>query len=84
MISGNLGYMGKERLQEVRMKIGDVERMLKALTKSLENQPLNPEPLGLFLTTNWEKSLNIYQISVSCEIYTPRSGMPIFSVLQAL
>ncbi len=42
MISGDLGYMGKERLQELRMKIGDVERMLKALIKSLENKHLNP------------------------------------------
>ena len=31
MISGDSGYMEKETLQEVRMKIGDIERMLKAL-----------------------------------------------------
>ena len=29
MISGDLGYMEKERLQELREEIGDVERMLK-------------------------------------------------------
>lgn len=42
MISGDLGYVGKERLQEIRQEIGDVERMLKAMIKSLENKHLNP------------------------------------------
>ena len=42
MISGDLGYVGKERLQELRQEIGDVERMLKAMIKSLENKHLNP------------------------------------------
>ena len=36
MISGDLGYVEKERLQELREEIGDVERMLKAMIKSLE------------------------------------------------
>ena len=30
-----------------------VERMLKALIKSLENKHLNPGPLGPFLKTYW-------------------------------
>jgi hypothetical protein len=34
--------MGKERLQKLRAELGDVERMLKALIRSLENKPLNP------------------------------------------
>jgi len=58
MISGDLGYVGKERLQEIREDIGDMERMLNAMIKSLENkylvedpvdfhgEPLNPGPLG--------------------------------------
>ena len=41
MISGDLGYVGKERLQELREEIGDVERMLKAMIKSLENKHLS-------------------------------------------
>jgi len=49
--------MGKERLQEIRQEIGDVERMLKAMIKSLKNKHLNPGPLGPFLATNWEKNL---------------------------
>jgi len=35
--------------------MGAVERMLKALIKSLENKPLNPWILESFLPTNWEK-----------------------------
>jgi len=54
MISGDLDYVVKERLQEIRQEIGDVGRMLKAMIKSLENkyrvedpvyfrgEPLNP------------------------------------------
>ena len=42
MISGDLGYVGKERLQKIRDEIGDVERMLKAMIKSLENKHLDP------------------------------------------
>ena len=42
MISGDLGYVEKESLQKLREEIGDVERMLKAMIKSLENKHLNP------------------------------------------
>lgn len=42
MISGDLGYVEKKRLQELRGEIGSVERMLKALIKSLESKHLNP------------------------------------------
>jgi DNA-binding HxlR family transcriptional regulator len=42
MISGDLGYVQKERFQELREEIGDVERMLKAMIKSLENKHLDP------------------------------------------
>jgi len=42
MLSGDLDYMNKEKLQELREELGDVERMLKAMIKSLENKHLNP------------------------------------------
>ncbi len=42
MLSDDLGYMGKERLQELIEEIGDGERKLKAMIKSLENNHLNP------------------------------------------
>jgi hypothetical protein len=42
MISGEFGYVGKERFQESREEIGDAERMLKAMIKSLENKHLDP------------------------------------------
>ncbi len=51
-ISGDLGYLKKQRLQELRGKIGDVETMLKAMIKSLETKLLNPGTLGPFLPTN--------------------------------
>jgi len=41
MISGNLGYVEKEKLHKSRAKIGDVERVLKALIKSLESKHLS-------------------------------------------
>jgi four helix bundle protein len=41
-LSGDLGYVGKERLEKLRAEIGDIERMLKALIKSLENKHLDP------------------------------------------
>jgi len=34
--------MNKEKLQELREELGDVDRMLKARIKSLENKHLNP------------------------------------------
>jgi len=42
MICGDLGYVREEKLQELREEIGGVERMLKAMIKSLENKHLNP------------------------------------------
>jgi len=42
MISGDLDYMNKEKLQELREKLGDGKGMLKATNKSLENKHLNP------------------------------------------
>jgi four helix bundle protein len=41
LLSGDLGYLNKESLSELQRDIGEVERMLKALIKSLENKHLN-------------------------------------------
>ena len=38
MISGDVGYMKKEKLQELREELVDIVRMLKAMIKSLENK----------------------------------------------
>jgi len=46
--------MKKGKHQELREVPGDVERMLKAMIKSLENKHLNPGLLEPFLPTNWE------------------------------
>jgi len=45
LLSGDPGYLNKERLSELQRDIGEVERMLKSLIKSLENKHLNPRTL---------------------------------------
>ena len=42
LLSGDLGYLNKESLSGLHRDIGEVERMLKALIKSLGNKPLTP------------------------------------------
>jgi len=44
LLSGDLGYLDKESLSGLHRDIGEVERMLKALIKSLENKHLTPFP----------------------------------------
>ncbi len=38
LLSGDLGYIKSEELKKIHQDIGEVERMLKALIKSLENK----------------------------------------------
>jgi four helix bundle protein len=42
LLSGDLGYLKSGKLKEIQEAIGEVERMLKALIKSLEKKHLNP------------------------------------------
>jgi len=42
LLSGDLGYLNKESLSDLQRDIEEVEKMLKALIKSLENKHLNP------------------------------------------
>lgn len=47
LLAGDLNYAGKESLKTVMKDIGDVERMLKGLIKSLKNpRPLEPSAPG--------------------------------------
>src|SRR3990170_2434220 len=41
-LSGDLGYIKTEQIEELKESTREVERMLKALIKSLENKHLNP------------------------------------------
>lgn len=41
-LSGDLGYMRAQEKEMLQRSIGEVERMLKALIKSLENKRLTP------------------------------------------
>jgi len=42
LLSGDLGYLDKESLSGLQRDIREVERMMKALIKSLENKHLSP------------------------------------------
>ena len=42
MLGGDLGYIDSDILEGIKDDIHEVERMLKALIKSLENKHLNP------------------------------------------
>jgi hypothetical protein len=42
MLSGDLDYVDSDTMKAIMDDINEVERMLKALIKSLENKHLNP------------------------------------------
>jgi four helix bundle protein len=42
LLTGDLGYIKSEQLKAVQKDLAEVERMLKALIKSLENKHSNP------------------------------------------
>jgi four helix bundle protein len=42
LLEGDLGFIEKGELGTIKKDIAEIERMLKALIKSLENKPLNP------------------------------------------
>jgi four helix bundle protein len=47
MLAKDLGYIRTEDFKVLQLGIGEVERMLKALIKSLQNKRLNPPALGI-------------------------------------
>jgi four helix bundle protein len=42
LLAGDLSFIEKGELGKLKKNITEIERMLKALIKSLENKPLNP------------------------------------------
>ena len=42
LLAGDLGFIEKVELHTLNKNIAEIERMLKALIKSLEDKPLNP------------------------------------------
>ncbi len=42
LLAGDLGFIGKGELGTAKKDLAEIERMLKALIKSLENKLLNP------------------------------------------
>jgi len=49
LLAKDLGYIKTDDFEVLRKDIGEVERMLKALIKSLQKKHLNPRLLGPFL-----------------------------------
>ena len=42
LLAGDLGFIENGELETIKKSIAEIERMLKALIKSLENRHLNP------------------------------------------
>ena len=42
LLAGDLGFIEKDKSEPIKKDIAEIERMLKALIKSLENKSLNP------------------------------------------
>ena len=42
LLAGDLGLIAKDNMGMLKKDIAEIERMLKALIKSLENKPLTP------------------------------------------
>ena len=49
LLAGDLDLIEKGELNTLQKDFAEIERMLKALIKSLENKPLNPGPDRLTL-----------------------------------
>jgi hypothetical protein len=56
LLAGDLDLIEKGGLGTLKKDISEIERMLKALIKSLENKPLNPGILGPSSPTKLEKN----------------------------
>ena len=62
LLAGDLDLIDKGELGTLKRDIAEIERMLKALIKSLENKPLNPWPLESLdplLQLNWRRTILI-------------------------
>ena len=61
MLAKDLGFIDKSELGTLKKDTAEIERMLKALIKSLENKPLNPrllESLNPLLQFSWRRTKN--------------------------
>ncbi len=57
LLAGDLGFIEKGELGTLKEGIAEIERMLKALIKSLENKPSNP----------WPRPINLTGFSINCQ-----------------
>ncbi len=54
MLAKDLDLIEKGELGTLNKSIAEIERMLKALIKSLDNKPLDP-----LLQLNWRRTINV-------------------------
>ncbi len=54
MLAKDLDLIEKDELGILNKDIAEIERMLKALIKSLDNKPLDP-----LLQLNWRRTINV-------------------------
>jgi len=67
LIAGDLNLAEKGELGTTKKDIAEIERMLKALIKSLENKPLTLESLDPLLQLNWRRIFSLYVRSLVCD-----------------
>ncbi|NNL77512.1 MAG: four helix bundle protein [Desulfobacterales bacterium] len=68
LLAGNLNLIEKGEWGTLKRDITEIERMLKALIKSLENKPLNSGTLGALdplLQLNWRRTLFFLSVFVT-------------------
>ena len=61
LLAGDLDLIEKDELGTLNKDISEIEKMLKALIKPLENKHLNPSPLESLdplLQLNWRRTIN--------------------------
>ena len=63
-MAGDLDLIEKSELGKLKKDIAEVERMLKALIKSLENIPLTPGILGPSSPINRRRTILIYSVTI--------------------
>ena len=59
LLTGDLGFIDNGELETAKKEIAEIEKMLKALIKTLENKHLTPWIFGPSSPTKLEKNLKV-------------------------
>ena len=69
MLTGDLNLIDKGELGILKKDISEIERILKALIKSIENKQLNPGPLACPVIFFGEKERNEFNWGILESLY---------------